>query len=83
MTISPDEVFENTKLYLLSSYPDATDITMLYCSLNSPLSRKRYFRVQLNYHRITKSTRSAIFQVDAESGAIELFKENYTYTYWS
>jgi hypothetical protein len=84
MTMSREEVFEKAKLYLQSNYADARDITMPYCSLNNgTLYKDGYFKVQLNYRRTTDTPRSAIFQVNAESGAIELFKENYNWTYWS
>ena len=84
MTISQDEAFEIAKRYLQTDYPDARDITMPYCSIyNDTVKRGTYYKIQLNYRRATGIQRSAIFQVNPDSGAVELFKENYNWTYWS
>jgi len=85
MTLSEDQVFEIARRNLSESYPNVENITMPYCSLYQDLSTKRnYFRVQLNYKRgIDRYNRSAIFQIDPESGDVEFFKDNYNWTYWS
>ena len=84
MTISQAEAFEQVKQYLLNNYPDARDITMPYCSLyNDTVHRSTYYKIQLNYRRATGIQRPAIFQIDPDSGAVALFKENYNWTYWS
>lgn len=85
MTLNEEEVFEIARQNLNQSYPNIQYVTMPYCSLYQDIpSKKRYFRVQLNYRRgIDKYDRSAIFQIDPESGEVEFFKDNYNWTYWS
>jgi hypothetical protein len=85
MTLREAEIFEIARVNLNQSYPDANKIAMPYCSLYQDVStRKKYYRVQLNYKRGTdKYDRSAIFQIDPESGEVEFFKDNYNWTYWS
>ena len=84
MTVGATEVFEKVKQYLQKNYPDLESFTMPYCSLyESVLEKKKYYRVQVNFKRKGDIlTRSAILQANSETGAIEMFKEGFTWTYW-
>jgi hypothetical protein len=83
--LSENDIFKIAFQNLNESYPNAQNVTMPYCSLYHDVSsKKKFFRVQLNYKRgIDKYDRSAIFQIDPETGQIEFFKDNYNWTYWS
>ena len=84
MTVSQDQAFEIAKQYLQNDYPDAKDVTMPYCSIyNDTVKRKTYYKIQFNYRRTTGIQRSVIFEVNIDSGTVDLFKENYNWTYWS
>jgi|WetSurMetagenome_2_1015567.scaffolds.fasta_scaffold304912_1 hypothetical protein len=85
MTISDEEVFEKAQEYLKRNYPDARKVTMPYCSFYNDISnRKKYFKVQLNYRREPDThDKSTVFEVNPDTGNIEMFKENYNWTYWS
>ena len=85
MTLSEGHIFDIAKKNLAQSYPNVRNVTMPYCSLYQDIpNKKEYYRVQLNYKRgMDRYDRSAIFQIDPESGEVEWFKDNYNWTYCS
>ena len=85
MTVGAGEVFEKAKQYLQKNYPDLESFTMPYCSLyESTLDKKRYYRVQIAFKRKGDLfNRSAIIQANADTGEIEMFKDGFTWTYWT
>ncbi len=85
MTVGAGEVFDKVKQYLQKNYPNLESLTMPYCSLYEGIFEKtRYYRVQVSY-RLKGDTfnRSAILQANPDTGEIEMFKDGFTWTYWT
>lgn len=84
MKIGASDVFEKVKEYLGKNYPDLQSFAMPYCTLyEDTVGKRRYYRVQVSYKRKGDIfDRSAIFQANCETGAVEMFKEGFTWSYW-
>ena len=84
MTISATDVFDKVAEYVRKNYEKVESIRMPYCSLTEDyLSKKKLYRVELKIKLEEEHyPKSAIAEVDAESGNITMFKEGYTWTYW-
>ena len=84
MTISATEVFDKVAEYVRKNYKEVESIRMPYVSLTEDyLIKKKIYRVQLEIKlKDEKYPKSAIGEVDAETGNIIMFKEGYTWQYW-
>jgi hypothetical protein len=85
MTISATEVFDKVAEYVRKNEERVESIKMPYCSLAEEYpSKEKVYRVELKIKLKDESYhRSAIAKVDAESGNIIMYKDGYTWTYWT
>ena len=84
MNVGASDVFEKAKEYLGKNYPDLQSFAMPYCTLyEDTVGKRRYYRVQISYRQKGDLfDRPAILQANSETGAIEMFKEGFTWSYW-
>lgn len=84
MAVGAGEVFDKVKQYLQKNHPSLESLTVPYCSLYEGIFEKvRHYRVQVSYRlKGDMFNRSAILQVNSDTGEIEMFKDGFTWTYW-
>ena len=84
MTISATEVFDKVAEYVRKNYENVETIRMPYCSLSEKYpSKEKIYRVELRIKIEGQDyPKSAIAEVDAETGNVIMFKEGFTWRYW-
>jgi len=83
--ISATEVFERIDEYLKKNYVNIARCTMPYCSLSEDkIKGKTVFRVELRIEFVDQEhPKSAIAEVDPNTGNILLYQEGFTWQCWT
>ena len=85
MTISATDVFDKVAEYVRKNEEKLESIEMPYCSLTKEYpSQEKVYRVELKIKiKGEPFPKSAIANVDSESGNIIMYKTGYTWQYWT
>lgn len=83
MVVGATEIFDKINAYVRKQYPDITQLSMPYCSLSVDEKGKHY-RIQINFLRKGELFfKSAVATADPDTGTVTMYKEGYTWQYWT